>query len=145
MHHFKIDQHENVQLWRMSNPPMNYMTAPMTQELTELIGGVEDDANTRAIILTGGIDGKFITHYSVDELAAMAADPAACAQQFPALSAGFHRMVERIMLMPKAEIAAIHCDFVRGAYESARACHFRPSALCTSPIRRSLSDIVVFP
>ena len=27
------------------------------------------------VILTGGIDGKFITHYSVDEFAAMADDP----------------------------------------------------------------------
>ena len=112
----------------MSNPPMNYMTAPMTQELTELIGRVEDDANTRAIILTGGIDGKFITHYSVDELAAMAADPAACAQQFPALSAGFHRMLDRIMLMPKAVIAAINGDCMGGGYELALACDFRLAA-----------------
>src|SRR6267154_2256174 len=128
MKHFKIEQHENVQVWTMSNPPMNYMTAPMTEELTELIGRVEDDANTRAIILTGGIDGKFITHYSVDELAAMAADPAACAQQFPALSAGFHRMLDRIMLMPKAVIAAINGDCMGGGYELSLACDFRLAA-----------------
>jgi enoyl-CoA hydratase/carnithine racemase len=128
MKHFKIDQHENVQVWTMSNPPMNYMTAPMTEELTELIGRVEDDANTRALILTGGIDGKFITHYSVDELATMATDPAACAQQFPALSAGFHRMLDRIMLMPKAVIAAINGDCMGGGYELALACDFRLAA-----------------
>jgi enoyl-CoA hydratase len=86
MKHFKVEQHENVQVWTMHNPPMNYMTGPMSQELLELVGKAEDDENTRAIILTGGIEGKFITHYSVDELAAMAADPAACAQSFPTLS-----------------------------------------------------------
>jgi len=128
MHHFKIVQHENVQTWTMSNPPMNYMTGPMTQELTELIGRVEDDTNTRAIILTGGIDGKFITHYSVDELAAMAADPAECARLFPTLSVGFHRMLDRIMLMPKAVIAAINGDCMGGGYELALACDFRLAA-----------------
>src|SRR5260370_4057023 len=125
MHHFKIDQYENVQTWTMSNPPMNYMTAPMTQELTELIGRVEDAANTRAIILTGGIDGKFITHYSVDELAAMAADPAACAQQFPALSAGFHPMLHRIILIPKAVVPAVNRDCMGGGDELGLACRFR--------------------
>ncbi|HWJ40608.1 MAG TPA: hypothetical protein VNT29_05725, partial [Candidatus Limnocylindrales bacterium] len=72
MKHFTVDQHEHVQVWTIRNPPMNYMTAPMSQELLELVGRAESDANTRAIILTGGVDGKFITHYSVDELAAMA-------------------------------------------------------------------------
>jgi enoyl-CoA hydratase len=112
----------------MHNPPMNYMTGPMSGELLELIGKAEDDENTRAIILTGGIDGKFITHYSVDELAAMAADPAACAQSFPTLAEGFHRMLDRIMLMPKAVIAAINGDCMGGGYELALACDFRLAA-----------------
>jgi enoyl-CoA hydratase/carnithine racemase len=128
MKHFTVDQHEHVQVWTISNPPMNYMTAPMSQELLELVGRAENDANTRAIILTGGIDGKFITHYSVDELAAMAADPAACAQIFPVASAGFHRLLDRIMLMPKAVIAAINGDCMGGGYELALACDFRLAA-----------------
>ena len=128
MKHFTVDQHEHVQVWTISNPPMNYMTAPMSQELLELVGRAENDTNTRAIILTGGVDGKFITHYSVDELAAMAADPATCAQIFPVASAGFHRMLDRIMLMPKAMIAAINGDCMGGGYELALACDFRLAA-----------------
>ena len=128
MKHFSIEQHDHVQVWTISNPPMNYMTAPMSQELLELIGRAEADANTRAIVLTGGVAGKFITHYSVDELAAMAADPTACAQIFPTASAGFHRMLDRIMLMPKAVIAAINGDCMGGGYELALACDFRLAA-----------------
>ncbi len=105
MKHFSVESEGHVQTWTMSNPPMNYMTAAMSQELTELIGRTEADENVRAIILTGGIEGKFITHYSVDELAEGAADPAECARTFPLLEAGFHRMLDRIMLMPKVVIA----------------------------------------
>jgi enoyl-CoA hydratase len=128
MKHFTVDQHEQVQVWTIHNPPMNYMTAPMSQELLELVGRAESDASTRAIILTGGVEGKFITHYSVDELAAMADDPASCAQTFPAASAGFHRMLDRIMLMPKAVIAAINGDCMGGGYELALSCDFRLAA-----------------
>jgi enoyl-CoA hydratase/carnithine racemase len=128
MKHFKVEQHDHVQVWTMSNPPMNYMIGPMTQELLELTGKLEADENTRALVITGGVEGKFITHYSVDELAAMAADPAECARVFPTLSAGFHRLLDRIMLMPKAVIAAINGDCMGGGYELALACDFRLAA-----------------
>ncbi len=125
---FKVESDGHVQTWTMSNPPMNYMTAAMSGELSELIGLAEADENLRAIILTGGIEGKFITHYSVDELAAGAADPAECARTFPLLEAGFHRMLDRIMLMPKVVIAAINGDCMGGGYELALACDFRLAA-----------------
>ena len=128
MKHFSVESEGHVQTWTMSNPPMNYMTAAMSQELTELIGRTEADENVRAIVLTGGIEGKFITHYSVNELAEGAADPAECARTFPLLEAGFHRMLDRIMLMPKVVIAAINGDCMGGGYELALACDFRLAA-----------------
>ncbi|HLI80959.1 MAG TPA: enoyl-CoA hydratase/isomerase family protein [Candidatus Binataceae bacterium] len=128
MKYFQVETEGQVQIWTMSNPPMNYMTAAMSQELLELVGRAEGDENVRAIILTGGIEGKFITHYSVEELAAAAADPAECARTFPELEAGFHRMLERIMLMPKVVIAAINGDCMGGGYELALACDFRLAA-----------------
>ncbi len=128
MDYFKVEQQGPVQIWTMHNPPMNYMTASMSQELTQLIGRVEADENTRALVLTGGIEGKFITHYSVDELAQAAADPGECARTFPVLEEGFHRMLNRLMLMPKAVIAAINGDCMGGGYELALACDFRLAA-----------------
>ena len=128
MKHFTVKSEGHVQTWTMSNPPMNYMTAAMAGELLELVGRAEEDENIRAIILTGGIEGKFITHYSVDELAEAAADPAECARTFPELEAGFHRLLERIMLMPKVVIAAINGDCMGGGYELALACDFRLAA-----------------
>ena len=128
MKHFTVESDGHVQTWIMSNPPMNYMTGAMVAELLELVGRAEADENLRAIILTGGIEGKFITHYSVEELAEAAADPAECARTFPELEAGFHRLLERIMLMPKVVIAAINGDCMGGGYELALACDFRLAA-----------------
>src|ERR1700683_3395891 len=128
MKYFSVASEGHVQTWTMSNPSMNYMTAAMTGELLELVGRAEADENVRAIILTGGIEGKFITHYSVDELAQAAADPAECARTFPILEAGFHRMLDRIMLMPKVVIAAINGDCMGGGYELALACDLRLAA-----------------
>jgi enoyl-CoA hydratase len=128
MEYFTVTAHDHVQVWTISNPPMNYMTTPMAVELLELIGKAESDANTRVVIITGGIAGKFITHYSVDELAAVAADPIECARTFPRLEAGFHRMLNRLMLLPKAVIAAINGDCMGGGYELALACDLRVAA-----------------
>lgn len=128
MKYFNAQQHDQVHVWTISNPPMNYLTAPMTLELLELIGEAERDESARAIIITGGLEGKFITHYSVDELAATAADPAECARVFPEAEAGFHRLLDRIMLLPKAVIAAINGDCMGGGYELALACDFRIAA-----------------
>jgi enoyl-CoA hydratase/carnithine racemase len=128
MRYFTVESEGHVETWTMSNPPMNYMTAAMSGELLSLVARAESDENVRAIILTGGIEGKFITHYSVDELAEGAADPAECARTFPLLEAGFHRMLERIMLMPKVVLAAINGDCMGGGYELALACDFRLAA-----------------
>ena len=128
MKHWTVERHDHVEVWTYRNPPMNYFVGPGAGELLELIGKAEADAELRAIILTGGIDGKFITHYSVDELAQMAADPAECARVFPEMELGYHRMLDRIMLMPKAVIAAINGDCMGGGYELSLACDFRLAA-----------------
>jgi enoyl-CoA hydratase len=128
MKHFKVEQQDQVQIWTMSNPPMNYMVAPLAGELLQLLGKAETDTNTRVIVITGGLEGKFITHYSVDELAGMAADPVECARVFPEMEAGFHRMLNRLMLLPQAVIAAINGDCMGGGYELALACDLRLAA-----------------
>jgi enoyl-CoA hydratase len=61
MEYFKIEQQDAVQISGMHNPPMNYLTAPMTRELSQLIAALENDEKTRALIVTGAVEGKFIT------------------------------------------------------------------------------------
>jgi hypothetical protein len=46
-------------------------------------------------LVTGDIEGRFITYYSGDELAQAAADPAECGRSFPPLEEGFHQVLNR--------------------------------------------------
>ena len=55
---------------RLVNPPHNFMTRPMVLALEELIESLETDASVGAVIITGGVEGKFITHYDVAEILA---------------------------------------------------------------------------
>ena len=83
MKHFKVEPKDTFRSGRCRNPPMNYMTGRDDAGTARADRQTEADENTRALMITGGVEGKFITHYSVDELAAMAADPAECARVFP--------------------------------------------------------------
>jgi enoyl-CoA hydratase len=138
MKYFNVEQDGHVLVWTINNPPMNYLTAPMTRELSELLGQVEPDENVRAIIITGGVPGKFITHYSTEELADAAGDPALASRSFPALAAGFHNLLNHLMLLPKAVIAAINGDCMGGGYELALACDMRVAA--DGPYRLGLPE-----
>jgi enoyl-CoA hydratase len=120
---------------------MNYMTGPLSRELVQLIGKLEGDDQTRVLIITGGVEGKFITHYSVDELAASAADPAECARVMPRFFAASHRTLNRVMMLPQAVIAAINGDCMGGGYELALACDFRLAA--DGPFQIGLIEILL--
>ena len=41
MKYFKVESAGHVETWTMSNPPMNYMTAAMSEELLSLVGRAE--------------------------------------------------------------------------------------------------------
>jgi enoyl-CoA hydratase len=141
MQFFEVEQQGPIQIWKINNPPMNYMTGPLSRELVQLIGKVEGDDSTRVLIITGGVEGKFITHYSVDELAASAADPAEAARVMPRFFAASHRTLNRVMLLPQAVIAAINGDCMGGGYELALACDFRIAA--DGPYQIGLIEILL--
>jgi enoyl-CoA hydratase len=141
MEYFEVEQHGPIQIWKINNPPMNYMTGPLSRELVQLIGKLEGDSATRVLIITGGVEGKFITHYSVDELAASAADPAECARVMPRFFAASHRTLNRVMLLPQAVIAALNGDCMGGGYELALACDFRLAA--DGPFQIGLPEVLL--
>ena len=138
MEYFRIEHDDGIAICTMHNPPMNYLTAPMTTELGQLLGEWATDRRVRVVLVTGGIEGKFITHYSVEELALLAADPIRYRESGPEGEAAFHALLNGLQQLPQPVVAAINGDCMGGGFELALACDFRLAAL--GPYRIGLPE-----
>lgn len=110
-----------------NNPPRNLLNAPMVGELASLADDVEKDDETRAVILTGGVEGIFITHYDVGELSTLSdrmRGPSSAAPGGGELH-GMHKLLLKMQSLPQPVIAAINGTAMGGGCELALACDFR--------------------
>ena len=113
-----------VAVARYANPPMNYFCAEATQELSGLIESWQSP-EVRAVVLTGAVPGRFITHYSVEELLSLAENRDAVKSVGPALSRGYHQLLAKLRALPKPVIAALNGDTMGGGFELSLACDIR--------------------
>ncbi|MEX0750875.1 MAG: enoyl-CoA hydratase/isomerase family protein [Dehalococcoidia bacterium] len=114
----------------LTNPPRNFMNGPMVLEMAQTIDAVERDAEVRAIVFTGGVDGIFITHYDVGELS-RASDTTreqVLAPREPSRHVDLHplnKLLLQLQTLPQPVIAAINGTAMGGGCEFTLACDFR--------------------
>ena len=66
---------ENTSLWvGIYNPPVNFLTTAILEELFNLVDKVRRDPSIRVLILTGHLEDHFIMHFSIPELKRISAD-----------------------------------------------------------------------
>ena len=108
-----------------SFPPMNYIGADGTRRMAGLIESWESP-EVRAIVVKGGVPGKFITHYYGEELATI--DPALienCRTLGISPIPGYNAMLRRLQRLPKPVVAAMNGDAMGGGFEFCLACDIR--------------------
>lgn len=66
--HLRIEQRGRVLQVLLDNPPANFLTTAVMQELADLLEDLEQRQDIGAVILSGAADGVFLTHFNVDEI-----------------------------------------------------------------------------
>jgi enoyl-CoA hydratase len=67
-----VEQEDRVLTARFCDPPHNFMTARMQKDLDTLTAVVDDDSTVGAVVLTGGVPNRYITHFDIAEILAAA-------------------------------------------------------------------------
>lgn len=125
MNLWTTDEHNGVLTATYSFPPMNYIGAEATREMAGLIDSWMDPS-VRVVVIRGGVEGKFITHYHGEELASI--DPRFvenCRTLGVSPIPEYGRMLRRLQRLPKPVIAAMNGDAMGGGFEFCLACDIR--------------------
>jgi enoyl-CoA hydratase/carnithine racemase len=64
----RTEQTGRVLTVRLDNPPRNFMTSAMVGELRSLVDRLEGDRSVGSVVVTGAMEGVFITHFDVGEI-----------------------------------------------------------------------------
>jgi enoyl-CoA hydratase/carnithine racemase len=110
-----------------SDPPMSYYTDAAVQQLQGLIDGWSA-SDAAVIVLTGGVTGRFITHFNVDQLLRNQEQPDPIFDA-PRRSRRVQAVLRRLNDLAQPVICAINGDCMGFGYELALATDIRIAQL----------------
>src|SRR5690349_23271216 len=113
-----------VEIAAFSNPPHNYLTKAVIDELDQLVAEWQDPSIRAVVIQSDDQNAGFFTQYSVEELYGLAGDPAT-SRYAGAIVRGYKAIFDQMMALPKVIIAAMNGDAMGGGFELTLACDLR--------------------
>lgn len=139
-----IEQHDNILVCTLSNPPTHTLIHNSVLELHRFIDS-EVVQNSRVIVFTGAGEDVFIRHYEVGELAdsssrqqAVEPPPKQDVKEEPHL---FNQLLLKFRALPQITIAAINGNTAGGGCEFSLGCDFR--LMADGPYRIGLPETSV--
>jgi enoyl-CoA hydratase/carnithine racemase len=124
MTYWDVEERGGIAVAKHNNPPMNYLVAGGTAELAKLIEGWRRP-EVRVVVITGAPKGKYITHYSVEELVESGDDPERLRQSVHGLIFGYHALLRSLAYLDKPVIAAMTGDTMGAGLELSLNCDIR--------------------
>lgn len=113
----------DIALARFCNPPMNYYTDALVGDLEDCIDSWSSP-DVAAVVLTSGVSGRFITHFSVEDILRNQTAPEGPIDA-PRRGRRVHAALRRLNELPKPVISAINGDAMGFGLELALATDFR--------------------
>jgi enoyl-CoA hydratase len=118
------EREDGIVIAAHNNPPMNYFVGESAAELAEMLPRWREP-DVRVVIITGAIPGKYITHYSVEELVELAEDRESLIRASYDLIYGWHGLLQSLSYLDKPVIAAMTGDTGGGGLELSLNCDIR--------------------
>jgi enoyl-CoA hydratase/carnithine racemase len=112
--HIHLEQKDHISILTIDHPPANAWNLAAMEEFEQRLDQVENDRQTRVVILTGAGEKIFSSGFDVSD--------GANAPKTSPLGRELFRRVDRF---PKPVIAALNGHAFGGGLELALACHFR--------------------
>lgn len=113
---WKVERDGAIVVAAHRNPPMNYLSSLGSEEFSALVDEWRDPS-IRVVVLCGDVPGRFITHFSVEELVELSRDRDDLVEAGAVLTDDYHAMLQRLNDLPKPVVSALNGDTMGGGFE----------------------------